>query len=242
MATFPESSQLRESDVRTPAQLLRALNGFIQPVEAALRKGLTLRDNAACHLRTMEVAVPAEWVPITSLLNEWKQSPDKSRPLVAWRKRDDGMAEIQGALEGVRFGYSAFAISDVIWPASTESRPCVSPNPNSSYDIARNGQVIIYGTGLQVLQPVAYPCANSAPATWTKPLEIQLPVSFTGKPSYVLPVYAEDSKGAAIGPLSCHGWTQRLDTNTKQYTVTIPRVFGLLPLRTYRVTIAVLAG
>lgn len=259
MATPPGINQLDPGDfpaLPDKEKLVRAINPFLGATAAALRAGLTFKENFYGHIKVLEVTCPEDWATPT-LATGWAVLTTGVDPQpFAVRKTVSGDVQARGRLDwtagGTPGGAQLIASLGADYAASHREVFDIFATDGANYvpatiSINSAGELRweTISAGYRALSfsgDVWWSASNRAPPSWPVPVDFALPDTFTAKPGAVLVLRCEETgSNAPVGAVSVDGWTLVTSrAEESRQVIRLPRVNGLAAGYRYRLTLLVL--
>lgn len=245
MPVFPRR-KLIPADVKSPSDLLDALNPFIDATGRALDGGVTLGNFRHVMVR-MLITAPDDWVPLT-LVSPFTRHPSVTFPPPAWKAWQEGSAvraRTRGLLAhpGPTPALGTRIATGIPTPKWQARHAVDGANAHAFVETQVNG-TITFGAGsanLLSLEGVEYE-TTLAPPLWDKPAEAMLAGqdgSDYGVPAFVFCMSAERKDRRLVVPDSRPIWDAPLAEGgrKKERRLRIKRLGGLEPGVEHTVTL-----
>jgi hypothetical protein len=257
MATPPNVPAFDKSRFPELAGYHGLLELFFKDTAAALRSGLTLRENVAALVRgPLTVKVPDDWrdIAASEMRNSWHLYPSDGSPTAAYRlrvrKELDGMVEVAGLTIpptptslGVAFVWPSGYVphQEEIFGLQAEGEWVEVRSASTGPNVTRRQGVAAQPQGWVSLSGMRFRATDRTPVAWSAPF----PLFFAWEklPALVLvDAVKVDSNGRAAGvhQTAVAEWQQALQGGKPGFSIT--RIPGLTPTTSYSVTVWALAG
>lgn len=252
MAAPPPDRKLNTDDIpEAPSwlgKLVLPLNSFIAPVAAALKAGLTFKENFAGEVKTVTVTPPDDWTYLTSGFGGGWSLYDGTNFPVAYRKTEHGEVVWRGLVKGGALGFGAPVVSFTgalagLAPVNKHPFAVVSNYAFGSAEVQTGGLYAAVGSAAWFgFDGVQYMASDRTPPRWATPVTVKLGTPqkpYAGRPATVI-VLSARQQNAPTAPVAVSAIDWTATTSDKSTAIQVWRVWGLAPGVAYSLTLAIL--
>lgn len=233
--------------------LVRLLNPVLQDLTSATSAQLSLADNLAVSLKTIDVTVPDPWVTIqpSAMLNGWAQWTGSDTPAPAYRKTFAGKTEMRGLLliPSAAPTSIAFQLPAAYRPTAIRTMATTTNASHARVSVNSNGNVSfpVCPADSFVSLECSFDAASTSPlpaTCWPQTLAWDFSGPCVGVVALAALPLDPNNKGVPLSGVSVFSGLPSWEQTSQQgkTVIKINDVPGLAPNRSYRISFLCWAG